>query len=96
MNYYTLICFQFILESAAVEKEGDLPVLFDPLFASIRQERYIFIKDLYVWDYPVTFENMANFVSACHFCQVFDQQMARLVGWFADKDWWIEQLVSMN
>ena len=67
LNYYTLICFQFILESVVVEKEGDLPVLFEPLIMSIRQERYIFIKDLHVWDYPVTYENMASFVSACSF-----------------------------
>ncbi|KAL8600014.1 hypothetical protein ACOMHN_057783 [Nucella lapillus] len=52
---------KFILEPIMLEKEGDLPVLFEPLLMSIRQERYLCIKDLFVWDYPLTFENMASF-----------------------------------
>lgn len=46
-----------------VENEGDLPVLFEPLIMTLRQERYTYIRDLYVWDYPISYENIANFVS---------------------------------
>lgn len=86
LNYYTLICFQFILEPVVVEKEGDLPVLFEPLIMSIRQERYIFIKDLHVWDYPVTYENMASFVSACSFHCWMAWLLSWLFGCFGWKD----------
>nr|KAG5698008.1 hypothetical protein BaRGS_005826 [Batillaria attramentaria] len=51
----------FIFEPVPVEKEGDLPALFEPFLMSLRQERYVHIKDLYVWDYPISYENMANF-----------------------------------
>lgn len=50
----------FILEPVPLEKEGDLPVLLEPLIAAFRQERYIHIQDLYVWNYPMTYENMAT------------------------------------
>ncbi|XP_048745831.1 uncharacterized protein LOC125658587 isoform X2 [Ostrea edulis] len=50
----------FILEPVPVEKEGDLPVLLEPLIAAFRQERYVHIQDLYVWNYPMTYENMAT------------------------------------
>lgn len=53
---------QFILEPVPLEKEGDLPVLLEPLIAAFRQERYIHIQDLYVWNYPMTYENMATVV----------------------------------
>lgn len=53
---------QFILESVPVEKEGDLPVLIEPFLAAIRQERYIAIRDVHIWDYPLTYENMATLV----------------------------------
>lgn len=53
---------QFILEPVPVEKEGDLPVLLEPLIAAFRQERYVHIQDLYVWNYPMTYENMATVV----------------------------------
>ncbi|XP_061194083.1 uncharacterized protein LOC133202305 isoform X2 [Saccostrea echinata] len=50
----------FILEPAPIEKEGDLPVLLEPLIAAFRQERYVHIQDLYLWNYPMTYENMAT------------------------------------
>ncbi|PVD20922.1 hypothetical protein C0Q70_19085 [Pomacea canaliculata] len=52
---------KFIFESMMVENEGDLPVLFEPLIMTLRQERYTYIRDLYVWDYPISYENIANF-----------------------------------
>ena len=48
-----------------MEKEGDLPVLIEPLLACLRQERYIFIKDLYIWQYPMIYENAATLVRTC-------------------------------
>ncbi|XP_048247427.1 uncharacterized protein LOC124119712 [Haliotis rufescens] len=51
---------RFILESVPQEQEGDLPVLLEPFLASIRQERYILIKDLHIWDYPMSYENVAT------------------------------------
>ena len=62
MNY--VFFFQFILEPVPVEKEGDLPVLLEPLLACLRQERYIYVKDLYIWQYPMTYENAATLVRA--------------------------------
>ncbi|XP_062570893.1 uncharacterized protein LOC134232913 isoform X2 [Saccostrea cucullata] len=50
----------FILEPVPVEKEGDLPVLLEPLIAAFRQERYVHIQDMYLWNYPMTYENMAT------------------------------------
>jgi hypothetical protein len=55
--------FQFIIESVPVEKEGDLPVLFEPFLTTVRQIRYTFIRDLYVWNYPLSYEDICNFVS---------------------------------
>ena len=46
-----------------MEKEGDLPVLIEPLLACLRQERYTYIKDLYIWQYPMNYENAATLVS---------------------------------
>lgn len=54
--------FQFILESVPIEKEGDLPVLFEPFIMSLRQERYKHVQDIHVWDYPMSFEDAASLV----------------------------------
>ncbi|CAL1546905.1 unnamed protein product [Lymnaea stagnalis] len=54
------IVTKLILESVPVEKEGDLPVLFEPLMASLRQERYKHVKDIHVWDYPLSYEDVAS------------------------------------
>ncbi|OWF54471.1 uncharacterized protein LOC110444826 isoform X1 [Mizuhopecten yessoensis] len=51
---------KFIIESSVVEKEGDMPVLLEPLLAAIRQERYIHIRDLRIWNYPMSHENTAT------------------------------------
>lgn len=59
---YMLSLFQFILESVEMEKEGAMPVLIEPLLAALRQERYTYIKDLYVWKYPMSYENTATLV----------------------------------
>ena len=48
-----------------MEKEGDMPVLIEPLLACLRQERYIYIKDLYIWQYPMIYENAATLVRTC-------------------------------
>jgi len=67
INSYVFIPFyyfylQFILEPVEVEKEGDLPVLIDPLLAAVRQERYTFVQDMYIWKYPLSYENTATLV----------------------------------
>ncbi|XP_060606379.1 uncharacterized protein LOC132758701 isoform X2 [Ruditapes philippinarum] len=54
------ILAQFILESVEIDKEGALPVLIEPFLAALRQERYTFIRDLYVWKYPMSYENTAT------------------------------------
>lgn len=54
------ILSQFIFEPVEVEKEGDISVLIDPLLAALRQERYIYIQDLYIWKYPMSYENTAT------------------------------------
>ncbi|XP_045200585.2 uncharacterized protein LOC123554471 isoform X1 [Mercenaria mercenaria] len=54
------ILAQFILESVEMEKEGALPVLIEPFLAALRQERYTFIRDLYIWKYPMSYENTAT------------------------------------
>ena len=54
---------QFIVEAMPVEREGDVPVLFEPLITSLRQVRYTSMRDLYVWDYPLSYEDMCSFVS---------------------------------
>lgn len=51
---------KFIFESQIPENEGDLPVLIEPILAAIRQDRYIFIKALHIWDYPMSIENAAT------------------------------------
>ena len=53
-----------------MEKEGDLPVLIEPLLACLRQERYTYIKDLYIWQYPMNYENAATLVSMCMYCLI--------------------------
>ena len=54
--------FQFIFECVLPDNEGDLPVLIEPLLAAIRQDRYVYIKDLHIWDYPMSIENAATLV----------------------------------
>ncbi|KAL3847689.1 hypothetical protein ACJMK2_018649 [Sinanodonta woodiana] len=54
------ILTRFILEAVRVEKEGDIPVLLEPLLAALRQERYTYIKDLHIWKYPMSYENTAT------------------------------------
>ncbi|GFN94416.1 NACHT lrr and pyd domains-containing protein 9 [Plakobranchus ocellatus] len=51
---------KFILESVPVEKEGDMPVLFDPFIMSLRHERYKHVQDIHIWDYPMGHENVAS------------------------------------
>ncbi|XP_059164171.1 uncharacterized protein LOC131947100 [Physella acuta] len=51
---------KFILETVPLVKDGDLPVLFEPLIASLRQERYKHIQDIHIWDYPMSYENIAS------------------------------------
>ena len=43
-----------------------MPVLFDPLLISLRQERYTHVQDIHVWDYPMSYENIATLVSIFH------------------------------
>ena len=56
----TTVLEKFIFESVVPENEGDLPVLIEPLLAAIRQDRYVYIKDLHIWDYPMSIENAAT------------------------------------
>ncbi|KAK0048886.1 hypothetical protein Bpfe_021652 [Biomphalaria pfeifferi] len=51
---------KFILESVQVVKENDLPVLLDPFLSALRQERYKHVKDLHIWDYLMSYEDMAS------------------------------------
>ena len=46
-----------------MEKEGDIPILIESFLAAVRQERYTFIKDLYIWKYPMSYENTATLVN---------------------------------
>ena len=38
-------------------------MLIEPLLAAIRQDRYVYIKDLHIWDYPMSIENAATLVT---------------------------------
>lgn len=56
----TTVLEKFIFEAGIPENEGDLPVLIEPVLAAIRQDRYIYIRDLHIWEYPMSIENAAT------------------------------------
>ncbi|KAK6184718.1 hypothetical protein SNE40_007130 [Patella caerulea] len=51
---------KFVFDAPSTGDGGELPVLLDPLLAALRKERYIHFKDLYVWNYPMSYENVAS------------------------------------
>lgn len=56
-----LFCFyQFILTPGPAE---ELPVKVPPLIAAIRSNRYVHVKELYIWDVPMKHEDIATLVS---------------------------------
>ncbi|XP_015780725.1 PREDICTED: uncharacterized protein LOC107358647, partial [Acropora digitifera] len=53
-----LFCFyQFILTPGPAE---ELPVKVPPLIAAIRSNRYVHVKELYIWDVPMKHEDIAT------------------------------------
>jgi len=40
----------------------ELPVKVPPLVAAIRSNRYVHVKELYIWDIPMKHEDMATLV----------------------------------
>ncbi|KAH9490272.1 hypothetical protein Btru_035320 [Bulinus truncatus] len=51
---------KFIIESLPLVKDGDLPVLLDPFLAALRQERYKHVRDIHIWDYLMSYEDMVS------------------------------------
>ena len=41
----------------------ELPVKVPPLIAAIRSNRYVHVKELYIWDVPMKHEDIATLVS---------------------------------
>ena len=52
--------YQFILTPGPAE---ELPVKVPPLIAAIRSNRYVHVKELYIWDVPMKHEDIATLVS---------------------------------
>ena len=52
-------CWQFILTPGPAE---ELPVKVPPLVAAIRSNRYVHVKELYIWDIPMKHEDIATLV----------------------------------
>lgn len=55
--------WQFILTPGPAE---ELPVKVLPLVAAIRSNRYVHVKELYIWDMPMKHEDIATLV--CNHC----------------------------
>lgn len=53
----TCVLFQFILTKGPPE---ELPVKVPPLLAALRSTRYVYVKELYVWDVPLAHEDVAS------------------------------------
>ena len=51
--------FQFVLTPGPVD---ELPVKVPPLLAAIRSNRYVHVKELYIWDVPMKHEDTATLV----------------------------------
>ena len=46
--------FQLIVEAVAINAPNNPTVLLEPLLNAMRNERYNYIKALYIWDLPLT------------------------------------------
>lgn len=62
MDHILSCPFQFILQAPDVVVPDTPPILLDPLIATIRIERYTFIRDLHIWDYPMSHDTVASVV----------------------------------
>ncbi|XP_064615594.1 uncharacterized protein LOC135479631 [Liolophura sinensis] len=51
---------KFILQAPDVVVPDTPPILLDPLLATLRYERYTFIRDLHIWDYPMSYNTVAS------------------------------------
>ncbi|ESO98833.1 hypothetical protein LOTGIDRAFT_231199 [Lottia gigantea] len=51
---------KFIFEPITPERDGEVQVLLEPLLTAIRTERYVYVKDIYIWNYPMSYENVAS------------------------------------
>lgn len=51
---------KFIVERIPGVDGDDIPISIEPLLAALRQERYNFLKELYIWEIPLKHENVAS------------------------------------
>ena len=51
------------MEALPINSPDDPTVLLEPMLTAIRKERYNYIKALYIWDIPLTNQEMTALVS---------------------------------
>ena len=49
----------------------EIPVKVSPLVAAIRSNRYVHVKEIYIWDVPMKHEDIATLVCSMFFFVVF-------------------------
>ena len=64
---YVLFVYQFILTPGPAD---ELPVKVPPLVAAIRSNRYVHVKELYIWDVPMKHEDTATLVTCDNLCRL--------------------------
>lgn len=57
---------QLIVEALPVNSPNDPVVLLEPMLSAMRKERYNYIKSLYIWEIPLTNQEITALVSGWH------------------------------
>ena len=66
--YNTILIFsnmyylQFVVKPELPLNPGDPVTTLEPLVMSLRQERYAYIKDLHIWNMPLSHVDLASLV----------------------------------
>lgn len=54
-------------------------VSLDPVTTAMRQERYVYIKDMFVWNIPLTHDQISSLVCIFHFSKMLINYLLQFI-----------------